>query len=124
MQKKRIICVDDDESILESYKEVFEDLGFEVLLGNNGFDLGCMINESNVAALIVDLSMPGLNGLTAIKRISVGNKSLLPKLVVVSGILDTKVREDLEKLNVQYLRKPVDFDVLVSTVKKITNISS
>ena len=101
--KKTVVCVDDDPQIIDSYREIFEQLGYEVQTGQNGFDLGCILNDTTPNALIVDLSMPGLNGLIALKRMALGHKKLLERTIVVSGIVDTEIKKELKNLNVKFL---------------------
>ena len=117
----KMICVDDDQQILDNYREIFEDLGYDVKTGQNGFDLGCMISEEMPDVMIVDLSMPGLNGLTALKRLSLKNKHLLARTIVVSGIIDTAVAAELKALRVRSFRKPVDYSELIVAVKDLVS---
>jgi two-component system phosphoglycerate transport system response regulator PgtA len=116
-KKKTVVCVDDDPQIIDSYREIFEGLGYDVKTGQNGFDLGCILNEETPNAMIVDLSMPGLNGLVAVKRMAIAHKKLLERTIVVSGIVDPEIKKELKRLNVRFLEKPVDFRELVSSVQ-------
>jgi DNA-binding NtrC family response regulator len=116
-EKKTIACVDDDPQIVDSYREIFESLGFNVKTGQNGFDLGCILNDETPKALVIDLSMPGLNGLVALKRMAFAHKKLLQRTIVVSGIVDSEIKKELKRLNVRFLEKPVDFRQLVSAVE-------
>jgi DNA-binding NtrC family response regulator len=115
----RMVCVDDDQQILDNYREIFEDLGFEVKTGQNGFDLGCFIADELPDVMLVDLSMPGLNGLTALQRLSLKHKHLLARTIVVSGIIDTAVAQELRKLNVKSFKKPVNYPDLISAVNDL-----
>ena len=115
--KKTVVCVDDDPQIVDSYREIFEGLGYDVKTGQNGFDLGCILNDETPNAMVVDLSMPGLNGLVALKRMAIAHKKLLERTIVVSGIVDSEIKKELNRLNVRFLEKPVDFRELVSSVK-------
>ncbi len=115
--KKTVVCVDDDPQIIDSYREIFEGLGYDVKTGQNGFDLGCILNDETPNAMVVDLSMPGLNGLVALKRMAIAHKKLLERTIVVSGIVDSEIKKELKRLNVRFLEKPVDFRELVSSVK-------
>jgi two-component system response regulator RstA len=121
--KKTIACVDDDPQIVDSYREIFEGLGFNVKTGQNGFDLGCILNDETPNALVIDLSMPGLNGLVALKRMAIAHKKLLERTIVVSGIVDSEIKKELKKLNVRFLEKPVDFRQLVSSVEGLMDDS-
>jgi DNA-binding NtrC family response regulator len=115
--KKTVVCVDDDLQIIDSFREIFEGLGYDVKTGQNGFDLGCILNDETPNAMVVDLSMPGLNGLVALKRMAIAHKKLLERTMVVSGIVDSEIKKELKRLNVRFLEKPVDFRELVSSVK-------
>lgn len=115
--KPQLICVDDDPMILFQYKRIFEAEGFEVHTGTSGHDLGCLLHDVKpVAAVILDLSMPSLDGITALKRLKHSAPWVIGKIIVVSGIVDSAVKGELEALGVSYLLKPVKFAQLVQMV--------
>lgn len=112
-----IACIDDDQVVLNQYELVFKKRGHKVLVGHNGFDLGCFIADENVDAIVLDLAMPGLDGMTSVKRFAVSKPYILQKIVIVSGALTDPIRAELESLGVKSVGKPCDFDELVREVE-------
>lgn len=116
-EKPQLICIDDDPLILDQYRRIFEAEGFEVHIGSSGQDLGCLLHDINpVSAVILDLSMPSLDGITALKRLKHSAPWLVGKIIVVSGIVDSAMKAELEALGVIYLVKPVNFARLVQLI--------
>jgi PAS domain S-box-containing protein len=66
----RIMLVDDDDLVRETLAEQMEELGFATLVASSGAEAVALI-ESGVAldALVSDLSMPGMSGVTTIQKV-------------------------------------------------------
>lgn len=65
---------------------------------------------------LVDLELPGMSGLELIRRLEKLQPSIFPILITASDP-DT-ISVQLRDLPVAYLRKPVDFDVVLSLVQE------
>ena len=76
--KKKILVIDDDSAIRNSFKLTFEDTDVEVQLAENGNDGIKKIMRNNYNIVFLDLKMPGLNGVQVLKEI----KKIRPKLLV------------------------------------------
>jgi two-component system chemotaxis response regulator CheY len=118
---KTLACIDDDEVVLQQYSLVFGELGYKVLLGQNGFDLGCFVSDGTIDAVILDLAMPGLDGISSIRRYAATKPSILKKIVVVSGALTESLSQEITKLGIPTIAKPCDFNNLVKEVELIAN---
>jgi DNA-binding response OmpR family regulator len=116
-----VACIDDDELVLQQYDLVFKHKKYNVLLGRNGFDLGIFMGDQTVDAIVLDLAMPGLDGLTSLKRIAATNPRVLKRIVVVSGALNDLLRKEISGLGVQTMAKPCDFEALVAAVEAIAS---
>lgn len=67
--KKRILFVDDSESIREIVNFTLENEGYEVLLSDNGKNATNHLNGQSIDLVITDLHMPEMNGIELIKEI-------------------------------------------------------
>ena len=66
---KKILIVDDSESIREVVSFTLENEGFEVLIANDGTDALKFLDGREIDMIITDLHMPEMDGITLIKHV-------------------------------------------------------
>ena len=66
---KKLLFADDEESIRLLYKEEFEEKGYEVILASNGQEALEKFAEQNPDLLVIDIKMPGMDGIEVLKKI-------------------------------------------------------
>jgi DNA-binding NtrC family response regulator len=74
-----LLVVDDEQSVLQSLKRFFAKSGFQVLLANNGRKGLDLLSLHRVDLLLLDLVMPGMDGLTVLREA----KKMSPALKVI-----------------------------------------
>ena len=74
--KKRILLVDDDELILESFEMIFSDLGFDVTTRSDSAQGVETAMTSDFDLVLCDIRMPGLNGAQAIAKMVAGKPAI------------------------------------------------
>ncbi len=67
---KNILIIDDNEEILQAFKQLLLDEGYRVTTANNGTIGIILFMRQNFDLVITDLNMPEMNGLDVIKRIN------------------------------------------------------
>lgn len=116
--KARILAIDDEILVRESLAAFLEDSGFEVIQAANGKDGLREFTEYAPDLVLLDLRMPGMDGLELLDNLS----SLAPEtpLVVVSGTGAIKdVIEALRRGAWDYITKPIhDLAFLECVVQK------
>ena len=77
---KTILVVDDDEAIRTLLQEELEEEGYKVLIATNARDALKMVDAEPLDLVILDIRMPGMDGLEALPRI-LGIKEGLPVIM-------------------------------------------
>ncbi|MBD3266324.1 response regulator [bacterium] len=66
---KKILVIDDEERLRELYQAELAREGYEVISANDGFEGINLCEQENPDLVIVDIRMPGMDGLETISRI-------------------------------------------------------
>ena len=117
----KIMVVDDEESLRELARAIFESEGFEVIEASSGQECLQKLNDAKPDVILMDMMMPGMSGREATEKIRQNpkTKNLKVAFLTVARFSETG-KETLEKLKVaDYINKPFDNDDLVKKVKKI-----
>lgn len=69
MDKKKILVVDDEIEFLEMLRIRLEASGYNVLTSTNGEDALEKIKKEKLDAVLLDMLMPGIDGLAVLKKI-------------------------------------------------------
>ncbi|NTW52137.1 MAG: PAS domain S-box protein [Chlorobiaceae bacterium] len=111
-----ILIVDNNEESRAETKLIIENLGYKALTADSGRTCIELINSEPFDLLLLDIQMPGENGLEVLNYIR-KNQITIP-VIVISGSNDLEQAIFSLKLGAyQYLIKPVKGDRIESTVK-------
>lgn len=125
---RTILVVDDDESTRFVLSHALEDLGFRVVVADDGADVPDLLSAYEFALLVVDLYMPGMNGFELLRRIRRGDGGVIPvghtppnvRVLVVSGESHQASIDNAKSLGAdEYLSKPVDVELFERTVRRL-----
>ena len=108
-QLKTILLVDDEQKFLNSIAARFRLLGFEPLTATSGEEALAIAKKESIDLAIVDLKMPGMDGLvtiTKLKEIDPGVKSVL-----LTAFGSKKIEQVTEALEADYFEKEDSSDV-------------
>ena len=118
-EKKLILVVDDDSGTLKIAEEMLLSLGYEVIGVNNPEEVISIYKEhqDDISLVILDIIMPGINGIELYFKIKEINKDA--KIILSSGYATDNLRKTLKEkgLNI-LLPKPYDLKTLSVIVKK------
>ncbi len=67
---KNILIIDDNEEVIDIFKQLLLDEGYRVSTANNGTSGVLLFLRQNFDLVITDLNMQGMNGLDVIKRLN------------------------------------------------------
>src|SRR5262249_59207335 len=79
----RVLIVDDDRDVREVLVETFRLAGFEVLAAANGLEALLHVKRERPDAVVLDLMMPRLGGVGALKRVRSYNPGI--RVLLVTG---------------------------------------
>lgn len=114
----RILVVDDEMIVRDSLKEWLTDEGFRVEMAASGEEALKKLTEKNFHMMLLDIKMPGMNGVEVLKKSS----EIYPELPVVMMTAYATVETAVEAMKIgamDYLMKPFDPDNIVPFVVKL-----
>ena len=119
--KINVLLVDDSRTVLEQLERILGDIDDVAIVGmaRNGAAAIRMTTESMPDLVLMDIVMPGLDGLSALRTI----KSMHPeiRIAMVSSVSgeSTKAEESFKLGACQVLGKPFDVDLIESLIENI-----
>lgn len=70
LKPEKILIVDDEPEVASALKEFLDDTGYAASLSSNGAEaLDMLMNEGDYTTVLLDINMPGLDGVTVLKRL-------------------------------------------------------
>jgi DNA-binding response OmpR family regulator len=121
--KKNVIIVEDETMILDSYAEILENSGFNVIKAADG-SIGLEKAEENKAKIdlmLLDLMMPGVDGLVVLNSIRNDKEKYgeYPIVVLTNLSSETVIKEAFNRGATGYIMKTeLQPDQLVNEVSK------
>lgn len=116
MAKKRILLVDDEHGIQLLYRGEFEDDGYEIISAYNGKEALEKFKEEKPDLVILDINMPGMNGIEVLGQM----KEIDAELPVILCSAYPEFKQDFGTwASEEYVVKSANIDELKNTVKNI-----
>jgi len=108
----RLLIVEDENTIAEPLKKALEKRNFSVDIANDGVTGYKKATINNYDCIILDLNLPGMDGIEVAKRLKVEHNRT-PILMVTARTMRQNVYEGFEAGTDDYLTKPFDFKELL-----------
>lgn len=115
--KAKVLLVDDEEDFLTTLAERLEARGLKVSTANNGENALASIEANAFDLVVLDLAMPGLDGLETLKRIKARQPEA--EIIMLSG--QGSIRTSIEAMKLgacDFLQKPVDIGELMNKISE------
>lgn len=119
MNKSKLLIVDDAVHILELLKYNLESNGYEVLEAETGEQALELLKVFRVDGVILDLMLPGLDGIEVLKRIRQSDHATLPVIMLTAKNEEIDAVIGLEMGADDYIGKPFRTRELISRVKSV-----
>jgi len=117
MNKPLVLVVDDDHKILRLLRIEFTAQGFQVLMAERGNDALDLLERQRPDLVVLDIIMPGMDGLEVLKRIR--EKSGVPVILLTAKGTDSDKIMGLELGADDYLPKPFNPEELTARVRAV-----
>lgn len=118
---KKILVGEDSSVILNLTKSVLSFEDYEMKAARNGQQVLDMLEKEDFDLILMDISMPVLDGTACTKAIREHKdpeKSKLP-IIAISGNIRNYTMDEFRKLGFDdFIQKPLNYDKLLATVKK------
>jgi FixJ family two-component response regulator len=110
-----ISIVDDDDSVRESLSGLIRSVGFGALVFASAEEFLNSNHLSDTDCLILDVRMPGMNGLELQRRLAASHRSIPVIFITAHGDEEARVRA-LNGGAVEYLLKPFSEEALLKAI--------
>ena len=116
-----VSIVDDDASVRRSTRRLLRSSGFRAEAFASAEEFLDSKSAGETACLILDLRMPGMNGLELQRRLS-QNGNPVPIIFLSAQASEEDERSALRSGAVQFLRKPVSKEALLNAIRAVLKI--
>lgn len=110
-----ISVVDDDDSVRESLQRLIRSVGFSVKAFASAEEFLTSDHLCNTHCLILDVRMPGINGLE-LQRLLIAGAFEIPVIFITAQGDETARSQALKDGAVDYLLKPFSEDALLNAI--------
>jgi DNA-binding NtrC family response regulator len=116
MAQIRVLLVDDEEIFVRSILRSLERRGMAVRGAPDGFTALRILGEEEFDVVVLDVMMPGMDGVTALRSIRDLNPAI--SVILMSGHIGIKqVSEALKAGAAEILLKPCSVETLVASIE-------
>ncbi len=117
MLQPNVLIVDDEQEFLETVAERLANRGFTVDTALNGAEALAKIDQKVFDAIVLDLLMPGIDGMETLKRALQKKPEL--QIILLTGHATLQSGIEAIKLGaLDFLEKPVDIELLAQKINE------
>lgn len=111
----RILCVDDEPFFLTVIEEQLAPKGYEIIKAQDGITAIRLLKEVRPHMVLLDIMMPGVNGIDTLKKMKAIDPSV--GVIMVTSVTDIEIaRQAVNEGAYDYVTKPINFDYLETTI--------
>jgi DNA-binding NtrC family response regulator len=117
MAADKILLVDDEAEFVEALAKRMKARGMQVEIAGDGQTALDVVCSGNFTAIVLDLKMPGMDGIETLKKLKELNSDL--QIILLTGHGSIREGVDAIKLGaVDFLEKPADFQELMEKIEQ------
>ena len=116
----RILVAEDNQANIDVLEDYLRSKGFEVLVARNGDEALERAHEAAPALILMDIQMPGMDGLEAIRRLRANAQLHAIPIIALTALAMPGDRERCLAAGADdYLTKPVDLRALRAAIEML-----
>lgn len=116
-KKPLILVIDDDESMRDSCTQILTKDGFQAEIAKDGYSGLEKIKETKPDLVLIDLKMPGINGLEVLEKTNKIDRNIIAVVITGYATVESAV-EAMKKGAYDFLPKPFTPDELRIIIKR------
>ena len=124
MESKKVLIAEDSSVIQNLTRRILQIQNYQIFSAKNGKRVLEMLDKEDFDIILMDINMPQMDGMECAQKIRAlndDNKSQIP-IVAITGNAQNYSMDDFKNVGINdYLQKPLNFDTLVDTVKRLTS---
>ncbi len=121
---KKILVGEDSSVIINLTKNVLSFENYEITPAKDGTKVLSLLEKEHFDLILMDISMPKMDGIectAAIRNLPNEEKSSIP-IIAITGNLKNFTKEEYKAMGfTDFLQKPLNYDLLLATVKNTIN---
>ena len=117
MGDAKVLIVDDEKDFSSALAERMTTRGLDVDTVESGEEAVGRVKDRGYDAVVLDLAMPGMDGIETLKQLLKDNPDLQVILLTGRATVDKGV-EAVREGAVEFLEKPADIDMLMEKIEK------
>jgi len=114
---ERVLLVDDEDEFVEALAERMRNRGMRVSTANCGQDALDLVDAEPFDVVVLDLQMPGMNGMVALEKIKKRQPDI--QIILLTGHATVASGVEAIKLGAtDFVEKPVDIESLAEIIRE------
>ncbi|MDD5094978.1 MAG: response regulator [Dehalococcoidia bacterium] len=118
--RKSLLLVDDHDSLRDMLGRALTNRGYDVSSASCGTDALSMSSERIFDVVVLDIKMPGMNGLEVLRKI----REMYPDVpvIILSAVADPEMKTESQAMQLRasvYLHKPCKLQDLDAAIQRV-----
>ncbi|NTW03140.1 MAG: response regulator [Oscillochloris sp.] len=118
--RPKLLLAEDNAATIATFVDYLQAKGYDLVIARNGNEAVMRAQEAPLDAILMDIQMPGMDGLEAIRRMRAeAGLAQVPIIAVTALAMPGDRARCLEAGADEYLTKPVQLQRLVATIEAL-----
>jgi len=118
---EKVLVVDDEIEIRDMLGIFLKEQGYEAILASNGEDAVELAEKENPVVILLDILMPGMDGIEICKRLKAKEKTRFIPVIIATALWD-RYMDAVEAGADDFITKPFNLTELSHRVKSIIRV--
>jgi CheY-like chemotaxis protein len=118
---RKLLVVDDEKKFALLLKKFFAKNGYVVETAYNGLDAGLKASEFLPSIIILDIALPGLNGIEVCRQLKTTPRTQNIHVVAITGNINYPEKSVLAAGADRFFKKPVDMSRLLEECNRLVD---